>query len=323
MLYLSNRDVEQFLINWEQLLEIISKACKIHYECDFCQPVKPYVSFKDSPNRIIAMPAYLGGDINQAGIKWIASFPSNFERNLSRAQSVTILNNCLTGTPECIINSSLVSAIRTAAVTGTVIQEYLKMPSNNSKEHHIGIVGFGLIAQYHLKMLATLFAENIKCISIYDPRGVDTEKVPKELRNKINIVQTWQTAFDNADVFITATTSSKGYIDGKARPGSLHLNVSLRDYVPEFSSQVDFMVVDNWEEICRQNTDIECMHNLGYLNKRDTLSLMEILANSTFKTLTPEHVIMFNPMGMAVFDIAVGAFVAKESKIQKLGIVLD
>ncbi len=43
----------------------------------------------------------------------------------------------------------------------------------------------------------------------------------------------WEARYDDADVFVTCTVSPAAYIDRRPKPGSLQLNVSLRDYKPE------------------------------------------------------------------------------------------
>lgn len=47
---------------------------------EFAQPIKPYLRYNNLKNRIIAMPAYAGGECDMAGIKWIASYPDNINQ---------------------------------------------------------------------------------------------------------------------------------------------------------------------------------------------------------------------------------------------------
>ncbi|WDE09252.1 2,3-diaminopropionate biosynthesis protein SbnB [Thalassomonas viridans] len=322
MLYLSHQNIVAMGNDWRTIIQGIRNACLALAQGDFCQPIKPYVTFKDSPNRIIAMPAHLGGEVDYAGIKWIASFPGNIDRGIARAQSVTALNNSQTGVVEAIINTSYISAVRTAAVTGLVIEEFLEARPG-ARALTIGLNGFGVIGQTHIAMLADICPDLIETIAVFDPRGVDLSGFDSPLKDKIKAVDSWQQAFDGADVFITATTSAKGYIDGEAKAGSLHLNVSLRDYQPAFRHQVDHMLVDNWEEICRHNTDVENMHLAGLLDKEDTLNLPQLISEKSFKGLAADEVVMFNPMGMAVFDIATAVHFYQAASASGIGTRLD
>src|SRR5580658_4185064 len=99
--------------DWNKTVDIIQEAVRCLEVNDFSQPVKPYLRYRNRKNRIIAMPAFVGGRINKAGIKWIASFPDNIHKGFPRAHSVVILNDADTGEPVCIICTPLLSIIRT------------------------------------------------------------------------------------------------------------------------------------------------------------------------------------------------------------------
>ncbi len=154
---------------------------------DVAQPIKPYLRYRDLANRIIAMPAFVGGDIAIAGIKWIASFPANIQKGIPRAHSVTILNAADTGAPLCVVNTSLISGIRTAAVTGVVLREYLEN-INHVAPLKVGITGFGPIGQLHLDMLSHIAADRVEEVRIYDIRSVDISKVPSVLSPVLKFV---------------------------------------------------------------------------------------------------------------------------------------
>jgi ornithine cyclodeaminase len=65
--------------------------------------------------RINAMPGYIGGEYDMAGIKWIGSGPMNYKKGLPRASVTMILNDPDTKLPVCIADGTEVSTMRTGA----------------------------------------------------------------------------------------------------------------------------------------------------------------------------------------------------------------
>ena len=124
MLYVSNRETNLIKKDWNELIGEIEKTTLIDEQGMTSQPEHPFVDFPDPANRIIALPAYVGGDIDVAGIKWIASFPDNINHGLPRANSITILNSTKTGIPYAVFNSPLLSIVRTSSVSGVVLRKY-------------------------------------------------------------------------------------------------------------------------------------------------------------------------------------------------------
>lgn len=322
MIYLNDKTVKSLNSNWDNNIQVISDTIQCIYLNDVAQPIKPYLRYNNPKNRIIAMPAFVGGNINKAGIKWIASFPDNVQDGLARANSVTILNESKTGVPIGIINSSSISGIRTASVSGFVIKQFMKSSKRDSIK--IGIVGFGPIGQYHLDMVCSVFGSAIEKILLYDLCLIDKGLINAEIREKVTIVENWEQAYNQSDIFITCTVSKERYINKEPKHGSLHLNVSLRDYMPDvFPSFASGIIVDNWEEVCRENTDIELFHTLKGLQKDDVKEIQDLLVKECFLSPSIGQAIMFNPMGMAVFDIAIANYFLQLAQDNKVGILLD
>jgi ornithine cyclodeaminase len=318
MLYLNADDITRAGIAWPEITGVIRQALRAVREKNYSQPVKPYLRYGNPKNRIIAMPAYLGGEDAFAGIKWIASFPDNIRHDMPRAHSVTLLNEAATGKPLCVVNSALVSAIRTAGVTGVVVEEYLKARSRQGPLR-VGMTGYGPIGKMHARMMFALLGDRIAEYGVYDPLVGNLDGEPGA--GRLVACRSWEEAYADADIFITCTVSATRYVNRAPRPGSLQLNVSLRDYCPEYREWVDLMIVDDWDEVCRENTDIEAMSRLG-LRKEATQSLDAVIANRSLAELNPRHVAMFNPMGMAVFDIAVAAYYYRLALRREIGTLL-
>ena len=247
MLYLTDKEIESVGINWSDVTNVLHETVNLVHKGLFAQPLKPYLRYGDKANRIIAMPAFVDGDINAAGIKWIASFPKNLERGIKRAHSITILNNTESGEPQCIVNSSLISGIRTAGVSGLMINKFLELQSDPTRSFNVGLCGMGPIGVLHLKMLMDLLPGRINKICVFDIKTVPQIQFASPLPFEIIKCASWQETFRSADIFITCTTSKEGYINERPRKGSLQLNISLRDYKPECRPYMDFIVVDDWE----------------------------------------------------------------------------
>ncbi|WP_038910880.1 2,3-diaminopropionate biosynthesis protein SbnB [Dickeya dadantii] len=321
MRYLNTESIKKIGIDWLQTVETIKNAVFTLYHNEVAQPIKPYLRYRNPENRIIAMPAFIGGNIDMAGIKWIASFPKNILHGIQRAHSVTILNESTTGKPLAVLNTALVSGIRTASVTGLMIQEYAKrFPLHNVT---VGIIGFGPIGQLHLQMMSELLGDSISQVLLYDLSGVKKEFIPETIRERVTIVQSWEEAYHQADIFITCTVSAGGYIDKRPKDRSLLLNVSLRDFKPQILDYTSSIIVDDWDEVCRENTDIELMHLQRGLQKSDTQSITEIVCENKMHTFPPNSPIIFNPMGMAIFDVAISTYYYRRAVQDGVGVDLD
>lgn len=323
MLYLNKKNILEVGVDWLQLTDIIRQTVNDLANNDFKQPLKPYLRYGDLKNRIIAMPAYLGGEVNQAGIKWIASFPDNINKGIPRANSVVILNNAETGVVESVINTSYVSVLRTSAVSGLVI-ECLKK-ARQLKNLKVGIIGFGPIGQGHLEMCQGILGDLVDQYCLYDIRPViNPEEINTEFNESINVCKSWEEAYCDCDIVICSTVPSSPYIDKPSKKGALILNVSLRDFKTDTYDYLrNNIIVDNWKEVCRENTTIDIWNKYYNLQEDDVNTIVELVKTNCLEAIPNDENIMFNPMGMAIFDIAVGKYYFDRAKELGVGMRLE
>lgn len=321
MLYLNDIHIRELGIDWHELTGIIQNVIRLEDEGDCVHPLKPYLRFRNPENRIIAMPAYVGGRHDLAGIKWIASFPNNHLHGLPRAHNTVILNDANTGEPLAFLNSGLLSGLRTAAVSGVMLQAFKK--ARQPKEVCLGIIGWGPIGRLHLDMCAALLGDELKQVILYDIRGIDPETVPSMLRDITIIAQDWRRAYRHANIIATCTVSAQRYIDEAPKDGGLLLGVSLRDYMPDSVAAIRTIVVDDWNEVCRENTDVEQLHLKYGLQSTDVITLADVVCRSALLNSEVESTVFFNPMGLAIFDISVAGYYWREAERLGSGVKLD
>jgi 2,3-diaminopropionate biosynthesis protein SbnB len=149
-----------------EIVALVEATYRSHAAGDSVNPPSYFLRFPDRPTaRIIALPASLGGEVRVDGLKWISSFPGNVDAGIPRASAVLILNDPATGYPFAVLESSIISATRTAA-SATLAADTLTRTRGHPTQ--IGFVGAGLIARYvHTYLAGTGWS--FDRIGVYDP----------------------------------------------------------------------------------------------------------------------------------------------------------
>ncbi|MFC5467412.1 2,3-diaminopropionate biosynthesis protein SbnB [Cohnella suwonensis] len=316
MYYLNDGHIRAIGSDWHTLRGLVEQTLRLTGTPEVVQPLKPYLRYGDPGNRIIAMPAYVGGDTAVSGMKWIASFPGNLAIDKPRAHGAIILNEPNTGVPVAVINGALVSQLRTAAVSAAMLRAYMDLGRRD--RYRVGLVGWGPIGRRQFEMLTALHGDRIDEIRLHDRRGIDPSTIDPAWRDRTIVADDWREAYQAADIVVTCTAATDRYIDEAPSPGALLLNVSLRDYKADSVKNVRTVVVDDWREVCRENTDVELLHRETGLSEGDVLTLREVVWDEALKGRAEADPVFFNPMGMAAFDMAVAAHYWREG--QRLGI---
>mgnify|MGYP001579236108 CR=1 FL=1 len=161
-------------------------------------------------------------------------------------------------------------------------------------------------------------------IVIYDIKKVGLQDIDYGNKKiKVTIAKNWAEAYEQSDIVITCTVSGGAYIDKKPKLGSLLLNVSLRDYKTDVFKYVkDSIIVDDWDEVCREKTDIEFFHKGCNLQKENTKSIVDVVISDCLRSYDPQTPIMFNPMGMGIFDIAIAKYYFDLAQQNNAGLLL-
>lgn len=330
MLYLNRSDIEQAGGNHSTVyVNALTEALKAHANQDFVQPLKPYLRANGTEghiaDRIIAMPSHIGGQDPVSGIKWIGSKHDNpSERKIERASGVIILNDPETNYPIAVMEASLISSMRTAAVSVIAAQKLAKKGFEA-----LTIIGCGLIGDRQLQSMLEQF-DHIKQVYVFDQfEKASANFIEKwaEARPDIHFVQatTAKEAVENGEVVITCTVTDKPYIEYDwIQKGTFISNISIMDIKKDVFTQADKVLVDDWSQANREKKTINQLVLEGRFS-REALhaELGELLTGAKPGRENDDEIILLKPMGMAIEDISSAYYIYKEAKQQQIGTILS
>ncbi len=294
-------------------MTLVEATYRLHGAGDSVNPPSYFLRFPDRPSaRIIALPASIGGPVRVDGLKWISSFPQNVSAGLPRASGVLILNDHETGYPFACLESSIISATRTAA-SAALAADWLSRDRRRPKR--VGFFGVGLIARYiHAFLAGTGFSFDE--IGVYDlsadsASGFRGYLERSDVSGRITVYDRPEQLIRSSDMVVFATVASEPHVTDVSwfahNPVVLH--VSLRDLAPEIIL-TSTNILDDIEHCMKANTSPHLAEQLT--GNRDFLNgtLDDVMAGRTF--VPADRPAVFSPFGLGVLDLAVGKYVHDE-----------
>ena len=308
---ISGAQIHQVLAGREKdIVEAVAQTYLTHGAGNTVNPPSYFLRFPDRPDsRIIALPASLGGEQGVDGIKWISSFPGNISSGLPRASAVLILNDPATGYPYACLESSIISATRTAA-SAALAADWLSR--DRTRPARVGFFGTGLIARYIHRFLAGTgwtFDE----VGLYDSSPDYSGRFAEYLSTtgepgRVTVHDTPEQLIRSADLVVFATTAGEPHVSEPSwfAHNPLVLHVSLRDVSTEVIL-ASTNVVDDVEHCLKANTSVHLAEQRTGGREFLAGTLPEVM-NATLAVPQGKPVV-FSPFGLGVLDLAVGRYV--------------
>ena len=308
-----------------ELIETVRRAYIAHRRGQSSLPHSTFLRFPDDErNRIIALPAFLGDGFEVAGLKWISSFPGNVAAGMARASAVLILNCRATGRPRAILESSLISAKRTAASAAAAARAL----AGEAAPRRIGLIGTGVINFEVARFLRTAWPAAARFL-LFDLDRRRAAGVAEQLQSALPGVQA-ELADDVAAVLggcelvSFATTAIRPHVADLSLcpPGAVVLHVSLRDLTPQAILASD-NVVDDADHVCRAETSVHLAEQAAGSRAFIRCTLAEILEGAAPPRDAARRVVVFSPFGLGILDLAVGKLVVDLALDRGAGTVID
>ncbi|WP_432110134.1 2,3-diaminopropionate biosynthesis protein SbnB [Streptomyces sp. AA1529] len=303
--------VHQVLTGQERpLIELIEDTYRVHGAGDTVNPPSYFLRFPDRPaSRIIALPASVGGRTRVDGMKWISSFPRNIEAGIPRASAVAILNDQETGYPIACMESSIISAARTAA-SAALAADWLTR--ERGRPRRVGFFGTGFIARYiHTYLHAAGWSFDEVGVHDLSPEHADGFRSHLERSGgggRVTVHGTAEELIGSSDLVVFATVAGVPHVSDVSwfshNPVVLH--VSLRDLAPEIVLK-SANVVDDVEHCLKADTSPHLAEQ--QVGHRDFLdgTLFDVMTDRV--RVPADRPVIFSPFGLGVLDLAVSKHV--------------
>lgn len=317
ILIIDGSTVKEFL-SFNDVKKIIRQTYLLHEEGKTVLPHSIFLR-PDSQNRIIGLPATVGGDINVSGIKWVSSYPDNYLQGIPRASSMIILNDAQTGYPLCCINGTFINLLRTSCSAFLVAEKFFQEKTVKS----LGIVGTGAIASCFIDCIKYFGTISVNEIKVYDKKVQQSEKFIQEKKLlKASITNSVEQLIKECDAILFATTADEPYIFDTMpfKHNPLVLNISLRDLDAEIILQSN-NIVDDADHVNRENTSIHLAikksGDLTFING----SIAEYFQNKIQFDINKPTIL--SPFGLGILDVAIGKYIYDLALQQDKGIVIN
>ena len=300
----------------------------------------------DGPDRrFMAMPAYLGGKFDMAGMKWYGSNVENKSKGLPRSILMLTLNDKDTGAPIAYMSANILSAYRTGAVPGVGVKYFAKEDSKV-----VGIIGPGVMSK--TAFAATLAVRpGIETVKIKGRSKKSVDGFVKYLNEDypqikdIRIVETIEDAVRDCDIVHIATSSPTGDIsqypyisEDWIKPGAILCCPAAARFDDDFILNRARTVTDNiqlyeaWAEEMEfpayNSIPIPAVHCMdlieeGKMTKDKIDDLGDVLIGKVPVHRKKDEIIIYSVGGMPIEDVAWGTIVYRNAIEKGIGTKLN
>jgi N-[(2S)-2-amino-2-carboxyethyl]-L-glutamate dehydrogenase len=338
ILYLNRREVEQACAQIDPVA-VVSCALALHSRGEALVPDEAYLAWTNQLGegaRSLNMPGWLGGSISMAGTKIINGNPANSTRGLPRASGLTLLFDPTTARISCVLEAAYVSSLRTASVTA-LSADLFRGPTVES----LAVIGAGALAAAHLALLPGRLP-GLRNVRLYD---LDRERAGALLRQFgdelaardvcMTLTDSAEEAIRPAQLIVPVTTTTTGYIPmAWLQPGAILVNISLDDPLPEVALEAGKLFVDDWH-LCKTDSRrlLGRLYREGLIDGPGTSSggrarpvdaqIGEVVLGSHPGRGSDDEVILVNPFGLSIEDVALAAEVYQSARRMGLGSQLE
>ena len=265
------------------------------------------------------------GDHGLSGVKVVGDFVPNYRRGLPSELALMTLYDPTTGVPLAIMDATLITEVRTGAMTA-VGAKFLARPDSRI----LGHVGARGTAFANVTMLDGLFP--LEEIRVTSRRPESREAFAARLREvtdtPVRAVATAGEAFDRADILVEASRLERPtplLRTAAVKPGAFVVPYGTVSAVEaDLLDVMDKVVVDDWRESRSGRFGALRSHvDTGRLSEQTLYAeIGEIVSGRKPGRESPVERILFWHRGLSILDVALAHLVLTRAEAAEAGTML-
>ncbi len=315
VILLSREDILALDLTPREVVEVVEHALTEHAAGTFEMHPKIGVhpTGTDPANFIHAMPAYLK-QLGACGLKWVAGFAKNYQRDLPNVSGLQVYNDTATGIPLAVMECGYLTGLRTAAVSAIVARE-CAIPDATT----LALAGCGFEGTMHLWFLANQIP-SLQEIRLHDIRPAAMQALKqtasKYFSGEIRICDDNRSCFEGADVIATCTNGDEQLLRPEwFKPGAFAVGIEGGcAYTAEALHSADKFIVDDiplaeyFDKIGKDRMTEDGKPDPEFPGGLPDIyaTIGEIVTNRKPARSSATERILAVPIGMAICDVALG-----------------
>lgn len=299
-LLLDRRAVDH-LLNMSDVIEVVEDAFREWETGRGNMPPKAYLLVEHGDFR--AMPGALPG---AAGTKWVNVHPQNPSRGLPTVMAIIIYNDPETGYPLAVMDSTSITAYRTAAAAA-IAAKYLARGNSRT----LGIIGAGHQAYTQILAHAELF--DLELINVFDVSQAAVEALIRSVP-EYPLKECPLEEVAASDIVCTLTTSRAPIVRKEWIVPGTHINAvgadakGKEELEPSILKQAVVVVDDLRQAAGSGEINVPITEGL-FTIEQVYATLGEIIVGKKQGRNDNKVITVFDSTGIAIEDIAVAKFI--------------
>ena len=330
---MSNTEIKYLTLSQEALIDAGA--------VDFCLAIaalkKSLVLFKDErilfPDKIVqifkeetqerinCLPATLLDD-KICGVKWVSVFPPNPRRfGVQNLSAIIVLSEIEKGFPVCVMDGTLCSNIRVAAMGATAAEVLARKDAET-----IGFIGAGEQAKMHLLGMKAV-RPSLKVCKVAAVSEAEEEAFIRDLSKLlpdmtfVSCKTVLKDAVTDSDIIVTATSAQAPLLKAEwIKKGAFYSHIGGWEDEYAVVKMADKIVCDDWETVKHRTQTVSRCYKDGVISDADIHgNLIDILSGEKPGRENDDEFIYFDAVGLSYVDVSIAYAMYTRAKEANVG----